>query len=47
MPLGPKLVCTISAIIFAAAMLFYCASLPLVWLAPSLSKTTGIFADEA
>ena len=30
MPLGPRLVCTISAIIFAAAMLFLCASLPLV-----------------
>ena len=42
-PLGPKLECTISAIIFAAAILFFCASRPLFSVDPSLSKTTGKF----
>ena len=42
-PFGPRLVFTISEIILAAAMLFLWASRPLVSLAPSLSKTTGIF----
>jgi len=37
----------IKAIILAAEMLFLCASRPLVCVAPSLSKITGIFAEVA
>lgn len=39
--LGPKLLLTISATIFAAVMLFFCASLPLVCDVPSFRIKTG------
>jgi hypothetical protein len=42
MPLGPKLVRTITATVFAAIMLFFCASLHLVSLAPTFNNKTGI-----
>jgi hypothetical protein len=41
MPLGPRLVRTISDITLAASMLFLRASLPLVSVAPSFSIRTG------
>ena len=46
MPRGPRLVRTISAIILDAAMLFFCASRPLVSVPPSFSNTTGIVPFE-
>ncbi len=42
-PLGPRLLWTTSAMIFAAAMLFFWASRPLLSVAPSFSKITGKF----
>ena len=45
-PLGPRLVCTISAMIFDAAMLFFWASRPLVSEPPSLRRTTGMLPLE-
>src|SRR5919106_1392388 len=41
-PLGPRLVRTISAIVFAAVMLFLCAWLPFVSELPYLKRTIGI-----
>src|SRR5712692_5886632 len=40
-PLGPRVVRTVSATILAAVMLFLCASLPVVLPVPSLRMRTG------
>jgi hypothetical protein len=41
-PLGPRHECTISAMLFAALMLFFFASLPFVSVVPSFKRRIGI-----